>query len=97
MIWLKSIVRGKKGQGLSPRPLVMCNTIVGSRMKWERNHVQIIMRDEREIVGKKAYRRKETTRKKHNTCACKKEATNACREGRPNDNRVRVFVRFLCK
>jgi hypothetical protein len=26
-----------------------------------------------------------------------KEATNACREGRPNDNRVRVFVRFLCK
>jgi hypothetical protein len=22
---------------------------------------------------------------------------NACREGRPNDSRVRVFVRFLCK
>jgi hypothetical protein len=26
-----------------------------------------------------------------------KEATNTCREGRPNDSRVRVFVRFLCK
>jgi hypothetical protein len=26
-----------------------------------------------------------------------KEATNACREGRPNDSRVRVFVCFFCK
>jgi hypothetical protein len=26
-------------------------------------------------MGKKAWRRKATTRKKHNMCACKKEAT----------------------
>jgi hypothetical protein len=26
-----------------------------------------------------------------------KEATNACGEGRPNDNRVRVFVRVFIK
>jgi hypothetical protein len=26
-----------------------------------------------------------------------KEAKHGCREGRPNDIRVRVFVRFLCK
>jgi hypothetical protein len=26
-----------------------------------------------------------------------KEEKHACREGRLNDNRVRVFVRFLCK
>jgi hypothetical protein len=29
----------------------------------------------REIVGKKACKRKETTSKKHSTCACKEEAT----------------------
>jgi hypothetical protein len=26
-----------------------------------------------------------------------KEATNACKEGRPNNSRIRFFVRFLCK
>jgi hypothetical protein len=56
----------------------------------------------REIVGKKVCRRKETTVKKHSTCMQEggdswKEAMNTCGEGRPNDSRVRVFVRFLCK
>jgi hypothetical protein len=49
---------------------------VGSRPKWERKHAQRRMTVGREIVGKKACKRKETTSKKHSTRACKKEATD---------------------
>jgi hypothetical protein len=48
---------------------------VGNRLKWERKCAQRRMTTGREMVGKKACRRKATTGKKHNTRACNKEAT----------------------
>jgi hypothetical protein len=54
----------------------------------------------REIMGKKTCKRKVTNGKKTRMQEggdSWKEAKHACREGRPNDCRVRVFVRFLCK
>jgi hypothetical protein len=57
----------------------------------------------REIMGKKACRRKATTGKKHNMRACKKEATAARKQHTHAEKEdltkivVRVFVRFLHK
>ena len=48
---------------------------VGSRPKWERKCARRRMTAGRAIVGKKACKRKVKTGKKHNTCACKEEAT----------------------
>jgi hypothetical protein len=63
-----------------------------NQIKWGRKRAQRRMIAGREIMGKKACRRKVTTGKKHSTHTCKKEVTNgrkkthACREGRPNNN-----------
>jgi hypothetical protein len=49
--------------------------LVGSKPKWERRRARRRTTAGREIMGKKACRRKVRTRKKHNTHTCKKEAT----------------------
>jgi hypothetical protein len=53
----------------------MGSWIVGSRAKWERKRAQRRMTAGREIMGNKVCKRKATTGKKHNMCACKEEAT----------------------
>jgi hypothetical protein len=49
--------------------------IVSSRSKWERKHEERRMIAGREIVGNKVCKRKDTTSRKHSTCACKNQVT----------------------
>jgi hypothetical protein len=70
---------------------------VGSKPKWERKRAQRRMIAGREIMGKKACKRKVTTSKKHNTCSCNKEATTGRKQSTHalKEDLTRIGLGFL--